>query len=438
MSDLFTAARSSKQKPLAEEVRPTTLQEIVGQQHILGPGMQLARRVASGRLGSVILYGPPGTGKTTIARAIGSTMKAEFVALHPAEHGAADIRKVADRARHYPTLCFVDECHRYSAATLDLLLGFTEDGAFDFIGATSENPYHNLTKALVSRSTIYELHPLSVDEVKKAVLRAAAHLMKGGVRISFEDDALELLAKKSGGDARRALGALENIASGRDDDFLEITIPMVEESLAASPVTFDRKGDAHYDIVSAFVKSMRGGDEDATLLWLAALIHAGEDPRYIARRMMVHASEDVGLADPSALQAAVAALLAVEKIGYPEARIVLSQAALHICRAPKSNSAYRGINLAAAYIQANNIPQVPAHLRDTHYEGAAPLGRGGYRSPHSSETGWVDQAYAPKEITHGLFYQSDARDNNTFEQRADSFWEKLRSRPIVRAVFKRR
>ncbi|NTF17077.1 replication-associated recombination protein A [Agrobacterium rubi] len=438
MSDLFTAARSTKQKPLAEEVRPSTLQEIIGQQHILGPGMQLARRVASGRLGSSILYGPPGTGKTTIARAIGKSMKSEFVALHPAEHGAADIRKVADRARHYPTLCFVDECHRYSAATLDLLLGFTEDGAFDFIGATSENPYHNLTKALVSRSTIYELHPLSVEEIRKTVLRAAAHIMKGGMKISFEEDALDLLAKKSGGDARRALGALENISSGRDDGFLEITVSMVEESLAASPVTFDRKGDAHYDIISAFVKSMRGGDEDATLLWLAALVHAGEDPRYIARRMMVHASEDVGLADPTALQSAVSAMLAVEKIGYPEARIVLAQAALHICRAPKSNSAFRGINLASAYIQSNNIPQVPAHLRDTHYEGAAPMGRGGYRSPHSSDSGWVEQSYAPPEITPGIFYQSDARTNNTFEQRADSFWEKLRNRPAIKAIFKRR
>jgi putative ATPase len=365
-------------------------------------------------------------------------MKAEFVALHPAENGASDIRKVADRARHYPTLCFVDEVHRYSASTLDLLLGFTEDGAFDFIGATSENPYHSLTKALVSRSTIYELFPLDIDEMKRAVLRAAGHYIRGGFIVTFADDALDLMARKSGGDVRRALGALENIVSGRDLDELEITVDMVEESLAASPVTFDRKGDAHYDIISAFVKSMRGGDEDATLLWLAALIHAGEDPRYIARRMMVHAAEDIGLADPTALQAAVAALHAVEKIGYPEARIVLAQAALHVCRAPKSNSAYRGINLAAAYIQANNIPQVPAHLRDTHYEGAAPLGRGGYRSPHSSDSGWVEQVYAPKDVFPGIFYQSDARDNNTFEQRADSFWEKLRNRPVMRNLFKRK
>lgn len=437
MSDLFTKANESRRKPLAEEVRPTFLKDIIGQQHILGPGKQLTRRVESGQIGSVILYGPPGTGKTTIARAIGSQMKAEFVSLHPAENNSADIRKVADQARFKPTLVFVDECHRFSSAVLDLMLGFTEDGLFDFIGATSENPYHNLTKALVSRSTIYELNPLSVDELKRTLLRAAGHFKGDGLIVTFLPDSLELLARKAGGDARRALGALENIAKGRDEDILEITVDMVEESLAASPVTFDKKGDAFYDLTSAFVKSMRGGDEDATLLWLAALVHAGQDPRYIARRMMVHASEDVGLADPTALQSAVAALLAVEKIGYPEAKIVLSQAALHICRAPKSNSAYRGIHAATAYIAANNIPQVPAHLRDTHYDGSGPLGRGGYRSPHSSEVGWLEQVYAPKEIHPGIFYQSDARDNNTFEQRADSFWEKLKKRTAVRNPFRK-
>ena len=438
MSDLFAAIEKSKPKPLAEEVRPETLADVVGQGHVIGPGKQLTRRVASGQLGSVILYGPPGTGKTTIALAIGREMKADFVKLHPALHGAADIRKVADRARTLKTLVFVDEVHRFNASTLDLLLGFTEDGTFDFLGATSENPYHSLTKALVSRSTIYELRPLEVDEIKRAVVRAAAFLKEDGVVVAFEPDALDLLARKAGGDVRRAIGALENIAKGRDDGLVTVTIEMVEESLAASPVTFDRKGDAHYDIISAFVKSMRGGDADATLLWLAALVHAGEDPRYIARRMMVHAAEDVGLADPSALHCAVAALQAVEKIGYPEARIVLAQAALHICRAPKSNSAYRGINLAAAYIAANNIPQVPDHLRDTHYEGAAPMGRGGYRSPHSSASGWVSQEYAPADVIPGLFYQSDARDNNTFEQRADAFWDKVRGRLSPRNLFGRR
>lgn len=438
MTDLFDKANASKPKPLAEEVRPPSLREIIGQRHILGPGKQLQRRVDSGRIGSVILYGPPGTGKTTIARAIGAEMKLEFVQIHPADSGLSErIRKVADQARFKPTLLFVDETHRLSSAVLDLLLGFTEQGAFDFIGATSENPYHNLTKALVSRSTIYELFPLSVEEMKTAVLRAAAHFKEDGMIVTFQPEALELMARKSGGDVRRALGSLENITAGRDEEELVVTPEMVEETLAASPVTFDRKGDAHYDIVSAFVKSMRGGDEDATLLWLAALVHAGEDPRYIARRMMVHASEDVGLADPSALQSAVAALLAVEKIGYPEASIVLAQAALHICRAPKSNSAYRGIHAALGYVKANNIPQVPSHLRDTHYEGAAPLGRGGYRSPHSSADGWVEQEYAPKEIVRGLFYQSDARDNNTFEQRADSFWEKLRKKTAVRNPFRR-
>jgi putative ATPase len=437
LTDLFDKANASKPKPLAEEVRPPSLREIIGQRHILGPDEDLARSIASGRLGSVVFYGPPGTGKTTISRAIGVEMKLSFETLHPSDKGISDrIRKIADEARFKPTLLFIDEIHRLSSAILDLLLGFTEEGRFDFIGATTENPYHNLTAGIVSRTTIYELRPLTVDDLKTALLRAAGHFRGEGMIVTFQPEALELLARKAGGDARKALGALERIAVGRNVEELEVTTGMVEKSLAASPVTYDRKGDAHYDTISAFVKSMRGGDEDATLYWLAALVHAGEDPRYIARRMMVHASEDVGLADPSALQSAVAALLAVEKIGYPEASIVLAQAALHICRAPKSNSAYRGIHAALAYIRANNIGPVPNHLRDTHYEGAAPLGRGGYRSPHASPEGWVEQEYGPREI-RGLFYQSDARDNNTFEQRADSFWEKLRKRAAIRNPFRR-
>lgn len=437
MPDLFDKANASRPKPLAEEVRPPTLREIIGQRHILGPDEDLARSIGSGRLGCIIFYGPPGTGKTTICNAIGEAMKLSFEKLHPAEKGLSDrIRKIADEARFKPTLLFIDEIHRLSSAILDLLLGFTEEGRFDFVGATTENPYHSLTSGIISRVTVYELRPLTVEDLKAALFRAAAHYRGDGMIVTFQPEALELLARKAGGDARKALGALERIATGRSVDELEITLEMVEKTLAASPVTYDRKGDAHYDTISAFVKSMRGGDEDATLYWLAALVHAGEDPRYIARRMMVHASEDVGLADPSALQSAVSALLAVEKIGYPEASIVLAQAALHICRAPKSNSAYRGIHAALAYIRANNIGPVPTHLRDTHYEGAAPLGRGGYRSPHSTQEGWVEQEYAPKEI-RGLFYQSDARDNNTFEQRADSFWEKVRKRASIRNPFKR-
>lgn len=424
-------------KPLAEQVRPPSLKEIIGQKHILGPDEDLARAIGTGRIGSVIFYGPPGTGKTTISRAIGAQMKKHFEIIHPSDKKLTDrIREVADEARMRPTLLFVDEIHRLSSAILDVLLGFTEEGRFDFIGATTENPYHSLTSGIVSRTTIYELRPLTVEDLKTALLRAAGHFRGEGMIVTFQPEALEILARKAGGDARKALGALERIATGRNVETLEITVDMVEKTLAASPVTYDRKGDAHYDTISAFVKSMRGGDEDATLLWLAALIHAGEDPRYIARRMMVHASEDVGLADPSALQSAVAALLAVEKIGYPEASIVLSQAALHICRAPKSNSAYRGIHAALAYVRANNIPPVPSHLRDTHYEGAAPLGRGGYKSPHSTKEGWIEQEYGPKEI-RGLFYQSDARDNNTFEHRADSFWEKLRNRAAFRNPFRK-
>lgn len=427
MSDLFAAASDrDRRKPLAEEARPARLDDIVGQQHLLGSGKLLRRRIDTGRIGTVILYGPPGTGKTTIARAIGKHMKKTFVQLHPATHNTADIRKVADEARVRPVLVFIDELHRYNSAVQDQLLALTEDNVFDLLGATSVNPYHNLTTALVSRSTILELKPHSVDDVERIVTRAAWQMKDDGVLLEFEGGSLQMLAGRAGGDARRALNALEAICAGMEGN-VTVTEDMVDEVYQASPIPYDRKGDAAYDITSAFVKSMRGGDADATLYWLARLVHGGEDPRYIARRIMVHASEDVGLADNGALQTAVAALHAVEKIGYPEARIVLAHAALHVCRAPKSNSAYAGIARALDMVQKEPLIEVPSYLRDTHYEGAAPLGRGGYRSPHSSDAGWVEQVYAPG-LEQGSLYASDARSSPTFERRADEYWTALTGR----------
>lgn len=424
-NDLFSAAsKADRPKPLAEEARPKSLGGVVGHEALLGPGKLLRRKVESGRLGTVILYGPPGTGKTTIARAIGATMGKDFRTIHGAESGVAEIRKLAQEADVRPVLAFADEIHRFNSSTQDRLLSLTEDGVFDLIGATSVNPYHNLTPALVSRATILELHPLSIEEIEKIVERAAWRLKDEGVAVSFGEGVLRSLAGRAGGDARRAIKALEDIAVGREGN-LEVTQDMVDEVYEASPIMYDRTGDAHYDIVSAFVKSMRGGDEDATLYWLARLVHGGEDPRYIARRIMVHASEDVGLADNAALQTAVAALHAVEKIGYPEARIVLAHAALHVCRAPKSNSAYAGINRALEHVRTQPPVPVPMHLRDTHYEGAAPLGRGGYRSPHSDPRGWTEQEYLPG-VEPGTFYRSDARDAATFEKRADAYWTGLR------------
>ena len=426
MDNLFSAAAQKRPKPLAEESRPATLDGIVGQQHILGPGKILRRRIEAGRLGTVIFYGPPGIGKTTIARAVGKTLKKLFVQLHPATHNTSDIRKVAEEARVRDTLVFIDELHRYNAAVQDQLLALTEEGVFDLLGATSQNPYHNLTPALVSRATILELKPLTAAEVAKVVERAAWKIKDEGAAVTFDEGALEMLAGRAGGDARRALNALEALAIGSDAGTeIRITKEAVDEIYQASPIPYDRTGDAHFDVISAFVKSMRGGDPDATLYWLARLIHGGEDPRYIARRIMIHASEDVGLADCSALQTAVAASMAVEKIGYPEARIVLAHAALHVCRAPKSNSAYGGIAKALDYVAREPLIQVPAHLRDTHYEGAAPLGRGGYRSPHSTAEGWVRQDYAPG-IAPGAFYLSDARDNPTYEKKADEFWSRVK------------
>ena len=435
MDNLFSASRHDANLPLADAVRPKVIDEIIGQNHIISAGKPLRRRIETGRLGSVILFGSPGIGKTTIARIIGQTMNKEFISLHAAGLSVNDIKKVSEDAKFKPTLIFIDEIHRLNAGQQDYLLENSEKGAFDMISATSHNPYHNLSPALCSRSTIFELRILDYEEVLLVIDRGLQYLSKQNINITFEPEAKELLARKSGGDARRSLSTLESVVMGYSGD-IKITIEMVEEVLEAAPVTYDRKGDAHYDVISAFVKSMRGGDADATLYWLAVLLHAGEDPRYIARRLVIHASEDIGLADNSALQTATSAYLAVEKIGMPEGRIILAHAALHICRAPKSNSAYRGISKALEYVRNNSIMPVPSYLRDTHYEGAAPLGRGGYKSPHSSELGWIDQEYAPG-IGVGDFYKSDARLGNTFEARSDGYWESLKGKISPRNWIKR-
>lgn len=430
MSDLFGAAASQRPKPLAEEVRPKTLDDIVGQKKLVTPGTAFRRRVESGRIGSVVLYGTSGIGKTTLARIVGEASGKAFVKLHSTEHKVADIKKVAEEAKVRDTLVFVDEIHRFTSAQQDYLLSYTEEGLFDFISATTANPYHSLTKALVSRSSIYELEPLTVQDLMETVMRGVRFLKEEGTAVIFEGKALEHLAGRSNGDARRVLNQLESLTVGRDGT-ITVTEKDVAEVYEASPIAFDRKGDDHYDITSAFVKSMRGGDPDATLYWLARLIHSGEDPRYIARRIVVHASEDVGLADHTALQTAVSAFDAVERIGMPEARITLAHAALHVCRAPKSNSAYRGINAAMEYVAKQPMIPVPSHLRDTHYEGAAPLGRGGYKSPHSSIEGWLSQVYAPG-IEPGSLYLSEARGQQTFEGRADAYWNSKHTNVRVR------
>jgi putative ATPase len=424
--DMFEHSRARGPRPLADAARPDTIDDVIGQSHLLTPGKPLRRRMSENRIGSVVLCGPPGTGKTTISRAIGNTLKKRFDPIHGADFKVDTIRKIVSEAQVRDTLVFIDEVHRLSVTQQDSLLQHAESGTFDLIAATSVNPYHNLSDALCSRSAVYELRPLAEGELLAVIDRGIAQFKTLGRTVSISDDAKVALARKSGGDARRALTTLESIALGRGNT-VAIDMEMVDEELDAAPFRYDRKGDMHYDAISAFVKSMRGGDADATLYWLAFLINAGEDPRYIARRMVIHASEDVGLADNSALQTAVACFTAIERVGMPEGRINLSHAALHICRAPKSNSAYRGINLAEAYIRANGVMPVPEHLRDTHYEGAAPHGRGGYRSPHSTQEGWLEQEYAPG-IRLGMFYQSDARNSPTFEAKSDGYWEAIKRR----------
>lgn len=428
MNDLFDVAAPQGYTPLAAALRPESLDDVIGQSAIVAQGSVLRRRIAAGSLGSLILFGPPGIGKTSIARAIGNMLGKDFRPLHATRAGVAELRKLADEARMRPTLIFVDEIHRFSSTQADDLLSICENGTADFIGATTSNPYHALTGALVSRSTILKLEPLSIEEMEQVVQRGLDHLAKQGNAVEISPEHIRMIAGRSGGDARRALTTLESLALGHAGEKIEITDAMLEEIYAAAPVNYDRAGDQHYDIVSAFVKSMRGSDPDATLYWLARLIHSGEDPRYIARRIMVHASEDIGLADNSALQTAVAAATAVEKIGYPEARIILAHAALHIARAPKSNSAYRGIYNALQAVTTQPLVTVPKPLRDAHYKGAKELGHVGYKSPHSDPAGWNAQEYAPG-IAPGSLYQSDARDTPTFEKRADEYWRGVTGHP---------
>ncbi|MBP0482805.1 replication-associated recombination protein A [Sagittula salina] len=429
--DLFDATPGPRRRPLADVLRPTSLDEIIGQQSLVAKGSLLRRRIAANALGSLILFGPPGIGKTSIARAIGNTLGKEFRVLHAAGVRVQDIRKIADEARMKPILMFVDEVHRLSATQADDLLTICEEGTTDFIGATTENPFHSIPKALISRSQVLKLEPLSPGDMTRVIERGLAHLAAQGLTLEMTAAQKAQIAGRSGGDARRALTTLESLSLGHDCDHVTLTDAMIEEAFAAAPVAFDRQGDQHYDVMSAFIKSMRGSDPDATLYWLAVLVHAGEDPRFVARRIMIHASEDVGLADNTALQTAVAAAEAVERIGYPEAQIILAHAALHIARAPKSNAACRGIGAALSHVRAQGQVTVPLHLRDAHYAGAKTLGHVGYRFPHADPRGWVEQEYTIG-IPRGAFYQSDAREAATFEKRADQHWNDITGRRAVR------
>ena len=417
--DLFDYVREKnmdKEAPLASRLRPSTLEEVVGQQHIIGKDKLLYRAIKADKLSSIIFYGPPGTGKTTLAKVIANTTSAEFTQINATVAGKKDMEEVVARAKETlgmyqkKTILFVDEIHRFNKSQQDYLLPFVEDGTLILIGATTENPYFEVNSALISRSSIFELHPLDKEDIKTVIRRAVYDVEKGmgSYDAVIEEDALEFLADISGGDARNALNAVELgiLTTERSDDGkIHITLPVASECIQKRVVRYDKTGDNHYDTISAFIKSMRGSDPDAAVYYLAKMLYAGEDIKFIARRIMICASEDVGNADPMALTVAVSAAQAVERIGMPEAQIILSQAVLYVATAPKSNSATNAIFGAMENVKSQKT-SVPAHLQDAHYKGSKNLGHGiGYKYAHDYPRHYVKQQYLPEEIKDARFYE---------------------------------
>lgn len=427
--------------PLAARMRPRSLEEFVGQEHLVGPGRILRRLVDSGELASVVLYGPPGTGKTTLARILAQSARAHFETLNAVTSGAADIRRVAqeahDRLRFHRqrTVVFVDETHRFNRAQQDLLLPHVEDGTLVLVGATTENPFFALNSTLVSRVRILRLEPLSPEEIRRIVQRALQDSERGLGRLAVELDpqALEHLVHACGGDARVALNALEvavTTTAPGPDGVRRVGLEAVVEALQRPVLRYDREGDQHYDTVSAFIKSMRGSDPDAAVYWLVRMLEAGEDPRFVARRMVIHAAEDVGLADPTALLVATAAAHAVEYVGMPEAQIPLAEAAIYIACAPKSNAVVRALARAREDVRTHTPEPVPAHLRDSSYPGAVRLGHGqGYRYPHDYPGGFVEQDYLPEGLRGRVYYEpTDRGFEATLRQRLQNWWKRHRGR----------
>ncbi|MGY1454862.1 replication-associated recombination protein A [Streptomyces sp. SS8] len=425
--DLFTAAAEERQEkdpsasPLAVRMRPRTLDEVVGQQHLLRPGSPLRRLVGEGGKGpagpsSVILWGPPGTGKTTLAHVVSRATDKRFTELSAITAGVKEVRAVIDGARRSSgaygkdTVLFLDEIHRFSKAQQDSLLPAVENRWVTLVAATTENPYFSVISPLLSRSLLLTLEPLTDDDLRGLLRRAVADERGLGGSVELPGDAEAHLLRIAGGDARRALTALEaGAGAALDKGEGEITLATLEDAVDRAAVKYDRDGDQHYDVASALIKSIRGSDVDAALHYLARMIEAGEDPRFIARRLMISASEDIGLADPTALQTAVAAAQAVAMIGFPEARITLAQATVALALAPKSNAAYLAIDAALADVRAGLAGPVPRHLRDGHYQGARKMGHGeGYRYPHDMPGGIAAQQYAPDGV-HGRRYYEPTR-----------------------------
>ena len=417
--DLFDYMRETtkkKESPLASRLRPKTLEEVVGQQHIIGKDKLLYRAIKADKLSSIIFYGPPGTGKTTLAKVIANTTSANFTQINATVAGKKDMEEVVRQAKDNQgmygrkTILFVDEIHRFNKGQQDYLLPFVEDGTLILIGATTENPYFEVNGALISRSSIFELKPLEKEDIRRLIMRALTDEERGmgSYHAIIDEDALEFLADICGGDARNALNAIELgvLTTERSEDGkIHITIDVVSECIQKRVVRYDKGGDNHYDTISAFIKSMRGSDPDAAVFYRAKMLYAGEDVKFIARRIMICASEDVGNADPMAISVAVAAAQAVERVGMPEAQIILSQAVLYMATAPKSNSAVNAIMAANAAVRAHKTT-VPSHLQDAHYKGSANLGRGtGYKYAHDYPNHYVEQQYLPEEIKDMQFYE---------------------------------
>ena len=435
--DLFDYMRESRMKdeaPLASRLRPRTLDEIVGQKHILGKDRLLYRAIRADKLSSVIFYGPPGTGKTTIARVIANTTKADFTQLNATVAGKKDMEAVVAKAKDNlgmygrKTILFVDEIHRFNKGQQDYLLPFVEDGTLILIGATTENPYFEVNGALLSRSVVFELKPLEKEDILELIRRAVTDPERGmgAYQPEITPEAADFLADISGGDARLALNAIELgvlTTEKGEDGKIHLTLEVISECIQKRTVRYDKTGDNHYDTISAFIKSMRGSDPDAAVYYLAKMIYAGEDERFIARRIMICASEDVGNADPMALTVAVSAAQAVERIGFPESQIILAQAAAYVACAPKSNSAVMAISRAMESVKTKRT-SVPAHLQDAHYGGAGKLGHGiGYKYAHDYPNHYVEQQYLPTELQGERFYEPS---DNGYERQIREYFRRIK------------
>lgn len=432
--DYMGQQQKEKESPLASRLRPTTLDEVVGQQHIIGKDKLLYRAIQADKLSSILLYGPPGTGKTTLAKVIANTTSAAFLQINATSAGKKDMEEVVAKAKENlgaygkKTILFIDEIHRFNKSQQDYLLPFVEDGTVVLIGATTENPYFEVNGALISRSVIFELKALDKEDIKTLIRRALEDTEKGlgSYQAFIDEDALDFLADVSGGDARTVLNAIELGVLTTDrggDGRIHIDMKVAEECIQKRTLRYDKTGDNHYDTISAFIKSMRGSDPDAAVYYLARMLYAGEDITFIARRIMICASEDVSNADPQALVVAAAAAQAVERLGMPEARIVLAQAAAYVACAPKSNSAIMAIDEAMDYVKSHPNYRIPPYLMDAHYKGAAKLGHGiGYQYAHDYENHYSGQQYLPDEVKDERFYRLS---ENGYEAEMKKYFQKI-------------